>query len=163
MSKEIIGIIKRFSESLPKFPDGRIDYTTSDIAPVVNIFVKFKDKFLILKRSDRVQNYQGKWNSISGFLDEIKEVREKVLEEIEEESGISKKIVSKMYIADLHELKDKRIGKTWIIIPVLVELDRNPDIRLDWEHSDYKWVKKEELKNFDIVYNLDKVLKRVLD
>ena len=65
---EILKLIKEFAEKLPKFPDGRIDYHNSDTAPVVDVFVKYQGKILILKRSNEVSNYQGKWNCISGYL-----------------------------------------------------------------------------------------------
>ncbi len=50
-------ILQEFSEKLPKFPDGRIDYSGSDKAPVLTCFVKFGDKILLLKRSDKVRTY----------------------------------------------------------------------------------------------------------
>ena len=53
--EKILAIIKEFANKLPKFPDGRIDYSSSDIAPVITVFVKHKDKILLLKRSDKVR------------------------------------------------------------------------------------------------------------
>ncbi len=38
------------------------------------------------------------------------------------------------------------------------ELKNKPEIILDWEHTEYKWIKSKELKNFDMVPNLDKSL-----
>jgi isopentenyldiphosphate isomerase len=131
---EILKIIKEFSEKLPHFPDGRINYSNSDIAPVVTCFLKDKDKILLLKRSDKVRTYKGKWNTVAGYLDEPKTIREKALEK----------------------------HKTWITCPVLIELKNKPEIKLDWEHTEYKWINPEELISFDIVPKLDKSLRRVL-
>lgn len=36
-------LLEEFSEKLPKFPDGRIDYSLSDKAPVLTCFVKFQN------------------------------------------------------------------------------------------------------------------------
>lgn len=58
--QKMLEIIKEFAKKLPKFPDGRIDYSNSDIAPVITVFVRYKDKILILKRSDKVRAYQRK-------------------------------------------------------------------------------------------------------
>ena len=44
-------ILKEF-DRLPKFPDGRIDYSNSDKAPVLTCFVRFEDEILLLKRSE---------------------------------------------------------------------------------------------------------------
>ncbi|EKE16422.1 MAG: NUDIX hydrolase [uncultured bacterium] len=158
----MLDIIKQFSKKLPKFSDGRIDYSNSDIAPVVTVLVKVDDEFLLLKRSDKVRAYQGKWNTIAGYLDEIKSVQDKALEEISEELGIVKDLVKNIKVAKYYEFNDEAIGKTWIINPVLVELKKKPKIKLDWEHTEYRWLKKENIKDFDIVSNLDDTLERAL-
>jgi len=41
-----------------------------------------------------------------------------------------------------------------------VDLKKKPDIKLNWEHTEYRWIKPEELKKFDIVPSLDNSLKR---
>ena len=163
MDKEekILNIIKEFAKKLPKFPDGRIDYSNSDIAPVITVFIKYEDKILLLKRSDKVRVYQGKWNTIAGYLDEIKPVREKIVEEIKEEIGISEDNISSIYIGEPYEFTDIEVNKTWIVCPVSVELRNEPNIKLDWEHTEYKWIKPEKLKKFDVVCNLDKSLENV--
>ena len=74
-------ILKEFID-LPKFEDGRIDYTSSKKAPILLCFVKFQEKILLVKRSNKVGNYQGKWNVVAGFIDEPKPLKEKVLEEL---------------------------------------------------------------------------------
>ena len=38
--KKILEMIGEFSKKLPKFEDGRIDYSKSDMAPVITIFIK---------------------------------------------------------------------------------------------------------------------------
>jgi hypothetical protein len=35
---------------------------------------------------------------------------------------------------------------------------KNPIIKLNWENSEFKWINKEELKNYDTVPSLQKVL-----
>jgi len=156
--EKILKTIEEFAKKLPKFPDGRIDYSSSNIAPVITVFLKYKDKILLLKRSKQVRTYQCKWNTVAGYLDELKPIREKVLEEIQEELGISKDSILSIRIGKLYEFTDGEVNKSWIIYPVLVELKSKPDIELDWEHTEYKWIKPEELKEFDIVSNLDKSL-----
>jgi ADP-ribose pyrophosphatase YjhB (NUDIX family) len=154
--KEILKIIKRFDEKLPKFPDGRINYSNSDAAPVITVFVKYDDKILLMKRSDKVSTYRGKWNPVAGYLDESKPIREKVLEEMREEIGVKENSIESIRIGKSYELTDTEINKTWITFPVLVELKNKPDIKLDWEHTEYRWIKPEELKNFDTIPKLVK-------
>ncbi len=151
--------IKEFANKLPKFPDGRIDYSSSNIAPVITVFLKYKDKILLLKRSTRVRTYQGKWNTVAGYLDEVKPIYEKITEEIQEELGLNENNTSLVHIGKPYKFIDTEINKTWIIHPVLIELKNKPTIELDWEHTEYKWVKPEEIKDFDTVPNIDKSLK----
>jgi len=160
--EKILKIIEEFSKKLPKFKDGRINFANSDIAPVITVFIKYKDRILLLKRSEKVLTYKGKWNSVTGYLDEIKPIREKVAGEVEEELGIKKNNISSILIGESYEFKDNEINKTWIVFPVLVELENEPEVKLDWEHTEYKWIKPEELENFDVVPNLKESLKRVV-
>jgi len=156
--RKILETIEKFSGKLPKFPDGRIDYSNSDIAPVIVIFIKYKDKIILLKRSNKVRTYQGKWNTVAGYLDEIRPINEKIFEELREELKIDKSDILSTRLGKSYTFKDTKveINKTWIIYPALVELKNKPEIKLDWEHVEYQWIKPEELKNFDTPPNLNK-------
>jgi len=156
--RKILDTIEKFAKKLPKFPDGRINYSNSDIAPVIVIFIKYKGKIILLKRSNKVRTYRGKWNTVAGYLDEIKPINEKILEELREELKIKKSNIVSIRLGKPYTFRDTQIeaGKTWIVHPALVELKNQPEIKLDWEHIKYKWIKPEELKNFDTPPNLSK-------
>ncbi len=154
--------IRRFARSLPRDPDGKIDYSDSHVALSVTVFIKYRGKILLLKRSDKVRTYQGKWCPVTGYLEELKPIRKKALEEVQEETGISRSSISSIHIGKPYEFKDPKLGVTWIDHPVLLELKNKPDIELDWEHTEYRWIKPEELNNFDTVPELDKTLENAL-
>ncbi len=159
------GVLKKIEEmgsKLPHFDDGRINYSGSDYAPVIMAFVEYGGKILLLKRSDKVRTYKGKWNGVGGYLDEVCPVREKVLEELREELGVGEDTISAIYIGNAREETDDSIGKTWLIVPVLVKLKRKPQIRIDWEHTEYKWVSPVEIKGYDIVSGLESTLTAAL-
>ncbi|MCH7568695.1 MAG: NUDIX domain-containing protein [Nanoarchaeota archaeon] len=158
---EVKEILREF-EGLPKFEDGRIDYHNSKRAPVLICFVKFNDEILILKRSENVMVYKGKWNGVGGFLDEDKSVEEKVLEELKEELDIDKEVVKEIKVRDSYELFDEEIDRTWIIFPVLAELSEKPEIKLDREHTEYKWIRPSEIEEFDFIFKVDEILERAL-
>ena len=155
-------VIKEFSEKLPKFSDGRIDYSNTDKAPVLTCFVKYQDKILLLKRSDKVRVYQGLWNTVAGYLDDLKPPKEKALEEVNEELGIKRNDILKISTGNPYKFHDKDVQKIWVIFPILVELKNKPMIKLDWEHTEYKWIKPNEINNHDVVPNLDATLARIL-
>jgi isopentenyldiphosphate isomerase len=160
--KKILNQIENFAKRLPRFQDGRIDYSNSDIAPVVTIFIKYKEEILILKRSNKVRNYHEKWNTVAGYIDEFKSIKEKIIEELYEEIKLKKENIKSQKIGESFKYKDKQINKTWIVFPALVILKKKPDIILDWEHTEYKWIKPEELEKYEIVPKIEKSLKNVL-
>jgi len=147
--KYIFEIIKKIGAGLPRFPDGRIDYTNSISAPVLIIFVKYQDEILLLKRSKKVSAYQGKWSTVAGYLDELKPIREKALEELKEETGISEENIADIKFGQSYKIKDETVHRLWLRFPVLVELKNKPKIKLDSEHTDFKWIKPEEMSKFD--------------
>ena len=164
MSNEIVfeKVLREFSEKLPKFSDGRIDYSDSDKAPVLTCFVKYEGRILLLRRSDKVRVYQGLWNSVAGYLDEFRPLEEKAHEELREELGITSDLIKQTKLGQPYELTGNKAKKIWVIFPVLVELNKEPVIKLDWEHTDFRWIDPADIKSFDIVPDLDKTLSRVL-
>jgi len=158
-NKNFLTIIETFSKTLPHFPDGRINYRNSKTAPVINVVLKYKDKVLLLKRSDKVNSYKGKWNTIGGYLDGVVPLRKKVEEELKEELKITSLKDAKISYGEVYEFHDNEIGKTWIIFPVLVEFARMPAVKLDWEHTEYKWIKPGEIGKFDCVPRIEKIFK----
>ena len=158
--QKIIETLRELAKKLPKFPDGRIDYSNSDTALVITVFIKNKDKILLLKRSSKVSTYQGKWNTVAGYIDEPKPIREKIIEEIREELGIGEDNILSYNLGEKYEFKDQLLNKTWIVYTAVVELKNTPEIKLDWEHTKYKWIKPEEMKKFDTVPNLHKSLEK---
>jgi len=146
--------LKEFDRKLPKFQDGRIDYSKSERAPVITVFVKCKNRILLLKRSNRVSEYPGKWNAVTGYMDEVIPVQNKVLDELEEELGVDKRWIVSMRIGKPYEVVDSDINKTWIFTPVIVELREFPSIRLNFEHTEFKWIRKDDLMNFDTIPRL---------
>lgn len=153
---EIMDLIQQLGKKLPKFEDGRINYKSSKIAPVVNVFVRHKDKILLLKRSKKLVNYGGIWNNVSGYFDEIKPIKDKAVEEVIEELGIMEKNISSIKIGEPFGLTDAKIKKVWVICPVLMDLKAKPVVKLNYEHTEYRWINPKDLTKFEIVPGLDR-------
>ena len=49
----------------------------------------------------------------------------------------------------------------WEIFPFLFEVKDN-EIKLNWENTEFKWIKAEELKNYQTVPSLQRVLFNLL-
>lgn len=154
--------IRRLYGKLPKFPDGRMDFSGSDTATVVTIFVLHKGRLLLLRRSDKVSSYRGKWHIIGGYLDDLQPLRSKVLEELREEASIAEKDIGSIDVKDVYTYTDASIRKTWITQVVVVHLKSLPEIKIDWEHTEYRWISPGELESYDVIYNLPKIMKMAL-
>ena len=131
METNINEILERYARALPRFPDGRIDYSSSDSAPIISCIVTLRGKVLILKRSDQVSHYQGMWDVVIGYLDDFTPLREKALEEVYEETGIAKETISEIIVAEPYESSDGELQKTWLLHPVVSELEEEPEITVD--------------------------------
>lgn len=160
--QRIFETLEKLARELPRFPDGRIDYSNSHVALTVTIFVKYDDKILLLKRSSKVRTYRERWCAVSGYLDELKPIRRKALEEVHEELGIHERSISSIHIGKPYEFADAELGIRWIDHPVILELKNKPDLKLDWEHTEYRWIEPKELRNFDTVPKLEKTLENAL-
>ena len=133
--------LSRF-DSLPRFSDGRINYSGSKEAAGVYVIIYFEKELLLVKRSNKVSSLCGEWFFVCGYLDEAaKSVEEKALEELEEETKIVQEDIRSITHFEQVVLKNKG---TWFIDVVIVELKNKSDVVLDWEHDEYRWVSLEE-------------------
>jgi len=145
--------------AIPKFipKPGQIDYTNIKRAPVLNCVVRYSDKILLLKRSAELNFYPSYWNGVSGFLDDDKNVSEKAREELSEEAGILAENVISIKEGEVFLQEEPKYDKTWIVHPVLVEVDTDK-IKTDWESQEYKWVSVEEARKMDLLPGFERVL-----
>ncbi|HJL67464.1 MAG TPA: NUDIX domain-containing protein [Nitrosopumilus sp.] len=129
---------------------------------IVTSFIKNNDKLLILKRSEKVKSMKGLWAGISGIIEnnEIPLQRAKI--EIFEEVGITEEKIKLIKSA-----KEMRINAPqyknheWEVFPFLFESEK-PDVSLNWENSEFRWIEVQELKNYNTVPSLEKVLFNLL-
>ncbi|MDD5625750.1 MAG: NUDIX domain-containing protein [Patescibacteria group bacterium] len=143
-----------------KSKPGQIDYTKAHWAPVINCVIKYKNKFLLVQRSEKLNFYPGYWNGISGFLDDNKTLAEKVEEELREELGINKKDILQIRLGEIFDQDEPKYKKTWIVHPVLVKV-KTDKIKLDWEARNYQWVDLQEADKLKLLPGFDKVLENL--
>ncbi|MFA6145809.1 MAG: NUDIX domain-containing protein [Patescibacteria group bacterium] len=139
---------------------GQIDYTKARWAPVINCVIKYKNKFLLVQRSEKLNFYPGYWNGISGFLDDNKTLAEKVEEELREELGINKKDILQIRLGEVFDQDEPKYRKTWIVHPVLVKV-KIDKIKLDWEARNYKWVDLQEVNKLKLLPGFNMVLEKL--
>lgn len=137
------------------------DYTNARSAPVLVIFVKHRDKYLIVKRSNKMLTYKGLWSCLAGFVDDEKSMEEKVIFEIEEELGLKKTDIKEIKTGETYLFVDKELDREWIRHVYLVEIT-NPNIKLSWEHSGYAWITTSDLKNYETTPGFETDLEKVM-
>lgn len=129
---------------------------------IVTSFIKDNEKLLILKRSDEVKTMKGLWAGISGIIEKNEEPLKRAKIEIFEEVGITEDKITLIKSADGMRVNSPQYqNHEWKIFPFLFEA-KNPTIKLNWENSDFKWIEIDELKNYETVPSLEKVLFNLL-
>jgi 8-oxo-dGTP pyrophosphatase MutT (NUDIX family) len=129
---------------------------------IVTCFITNGDKILILKRSDKVKSMKGLWAGVSGIIEKDEPPLARAKREIFEEVGLHED-----QIKLLKSEKEMRIispqykNHEWLVFPFLFGAE-NQTIKLNWENSDYRWISIDEIKNFETVPSLDKVLLNLL-
>jgi len=146
MEDETPEILEKFYEELPKFPDGRINYSEADKAATTVVFLRYQDEVLLLKRSEDVKHRKNQWGVVAGFLDELKPLLEKSFEEVKEETGVEKDLISSIEVGETYICDH---GDTsFISHPMLMDLKTKPEIETSWEHTEFKWVKIDEASKY---------------
>ena len=128
---------------------------------VVTCFLESDGEILILRRSRQVGSYQGKWAGVSGFIETTAD--EQALVEIEEEAGLSQEDLKLIDKGEPLSIEDERIGIKWVVHPYLFHIENRDKIKIDWEHKETKWIKPEEIGNYQTVPKLKETLARVYE
>lgn len=132
---------------------------------VVSCVLFRNGKILLLRRSEKVSTYKGFWGVIAGYVEEDEKPEETAYKEIREEVRIEKKDLRLLKRMKPVNVVDKYEGKrySWRIHPFLFELKRDVDVRIDWEHVDYKWIKPKNIVKFKTVPCLKEIVLRFFD
>jgi len=129
---------------------------------IVTSFIKNSNKILILKRSNKVRSMKGLWSGVSGIIENNENPKDRAKIEIFEEIGMTKDEIS--FIKSIEKIKissPQYENHEWEVFPFLFET-KEIKIKLNWENSEFKWIKVDELKNYETVPNLDKILFNLL-
>ena len=126
---------------------------------IVTSFITNDQKILLLKRSNQVKSMKCLWAGISGIIEKDDETplsRAKI--EIFEEVGIKEEELKLLKsIQQLSIVSAQYKNHEWNIFPFLFST-KNMEIKLNWENSEFKWIKPNELKNYETVPELEKIL-----
>ena len=129
---------------------------------IVTSFIKFNDQILILKRSEKVRSMKGLWSGVSGIIENNENPIDRAKIEIFEEIGIREKEIRLLKKLEKMKISSQQYkNHEWEIFPFLFET-KNRKIELNWENSEFKWILPKELKNYQTVPSLEKILLNLL-
>ncbi len=128
---------------------------------VVTAFLQHDGKILLVRRSQKVGTYQGRWSGISGYLEH--EPLQQALIEIQEEVGLNEQDVELLRRGESLEVLDRERNIRWLVHPFLFKVKRPDAIELDWENVELRWILPTEIGSFPTVPALKETLARCLD
>ena len=117
------------------------------------------DTILLLRRSERVGTYRGRWAGVSGYLEA--EPLAQAYREIAEETGLNREDIRLLRQGEPLEAIDEHIATKWLVYPFLFEVLAPHRLRIDWEHQEARWVHPEAMSKYETVPALAEALSRV--
>lgn len=132
---------------------------------VVTCLLEHDGKILILKRSDNVRTYRGLWGGVAGYIEKDETPYDTAIKEIREEVGIKKEDIRLIKKIEPQSFSDYYEGRKfqWTIYPFLFYVEQINKIRIDWEHTEFKWIFPSEITNFETVPHLTEVVKKLFN
>ena len=128
---------------------------------VVTCFLEHNGQIMILRRSERVGTYRSKWAGVSGYIEAGTTPLQQALTELEEEVGLGEDDVELVQEGKPLEVVDSELGRKWIVHPFRFRVARPERIKIDWEHTEAKWIDPEDIGRHETVPNLCETWQRV--
>lgn len=127
---------------------------------VTVLLINNEEKILILKRSKKVRTYKGMWGGVAGYVEKDEKPYETALKEIKEEVGLKNEDVELLKQMDPISFTDyyESIKYDWKIFPFLFKIKEKRKIKIDWEHSQYRWISPSQIQKFETVPHLKEIV-----
>jgi len=130
----------------------------TDVA-VVTVFLRHRGEVLLLRRSEDVGSYPGRWGTVAGHV-EHDAPRASALDEIDEETGLAEQEVHLAREGPSFTVEDEDRGTRWTVHPFLFDADTR-EVTLNWETAEAEWTAPTALLRRDTVPELWTSYRRV--
>jgi len=118
------------------------------IAITAIILNEDKDKILLIKRGGKACH--GMWSLVSGKVDWGEEIKETVIREVKEETGLD--IEVSKYVGKYYDKRGRHPTKTKISLPHVCRVIGG-EVRAGSDALDAKWFSLEEVKKMEIAFD----------
>ena len=119
-----------------------------------------EDEILLLRRSQQVGTYRGRWAGVSGYIEGADPLTQ-ACAEISEETGLAREDVQLLRTGEPLAVVDTEAERRWIVHPFLFEVREPARIRTDWEHIETRWIQPKDIFQYETVPQLAETLMRV--
>jgi len=119
-----------------------------------------EDEILLLRRSQQVGTYRGRWAGVSGYIEGADPLTQ-AYTEIDEETGLASEDVQLLRTGEPLAVVDTEAERWWIVHPFLLEVREPARIRTDWEHIETRWIQPKDIFQYETVPQLAEALMRV--
>ncbi len=137
---------------------GHVDVPGLCEVEVVTAFLRRDDgRILLLRRSEKVGSFRGRWAGVSGFLEDPTPA-EQAFREVREETGLDRPHLGVEKVGRPVFVRD---GSTVYTVHPFLLRTRRTDVRLDWEHTECEWVEPSEIERRPTVPHLDRAWRAV--
>ncbi|NLI73959.1 MAG: DUF126 domain-containing protein [Euryarchaeota archaeon] len=138
--------------------EGTVELPDVKEVHAVSSFIHCGDEVLLLKRSNKVGSFKDHWAAVSGYVEDGETAKEAAIREIQEEIGV----INPELIRSGESVKVRDGNTIWIIHPYLFRINER-SITLDWEHTEYRWMLPDAIKNMKTVPELEEVYRSLLE
>ena len=111
-------------------------------------------RLLLVRRSQRVGSYHGRWAGVSGFVEVGVTPEEQAYTEIHEETQLQRDQIRLLKRGAVVEHVDEALERHFYIHPFLFEVLTPDAIHTDWEATEMRWINPSELINYETVPKL---------
>lgn len=151
------GMLRDGDEAIVDGESGMMELPNVEEVNVVTCILRFKGRILILRRSQKVSTNQGMWAGVSGYIEEGELPLDTARKEVTEETGIAD-----FELIRSGEMQKVRSGpRIWCIHPFLFET-QSPEVTIDWEHTEYRWIEPEDIDHGKTVPGFQLVLRSII-
>ncbi len=112
----------------------------NSIVVAVKSVLLYENKVLLLQRANTLANGPGIWEFPGGKLEFDETLRQAIVREIQEETGIQASVKRLLYTADLKTHPHRQV----VIINFLCQAQNN-EVTLSHEHQNYLWATRQEM------------------
>jgi 8-oxo-dGTP diphosphatase len=128
----------------------------------VTSFLESAGEILLLLRSNKVRSYKSTWGGVSGLIDKGHTADEQAVQEIAEETGLTPSDIRLIKKGEPIVIQDAERDLKKVVHPYLYHITDRNKVKIDWEHTEFKWIKPEDIEKYPTMPQLKETLDRVL-